>query len=57
MTREVGATSNAAVRKAMENAEASIKMPLPFFARLKFLFSSRLATEYIAQFDKTVTVK
>lgn len=37
-------------------SEASIKMPLPFFARLKFLFSSKLATEYISQFDKTVTV-
>lgn len=37
-------------------AEASIKLPLPFFSRLKFLFSSRLATEYVALFDKTVTV-
>lgn len=37
-------------------AEASIKIPLPFFSRLKFLFSSKIASEYIAQFDKTVTV-
>lgn len=37
-------------------AEASIKIHLPFFSRLKFLFSSKIASEYIAQFDKTVTV-
>lgn len=37
-------------------AEAQIKIPIPFLARLRFLFSSKLATEYIYQFDKTVTV-
>ncbi len=37
-------------------AEAKIKIPLPFFSRLGFLFSSKLSTEYIAQFDKTITV-
>ena len=37
-------------------AEASIKIPLPFFSRLKFLFSSKLESKYVAQFDKTVTV-
>lgn len=37
-------------------AEANIKIALPFFARLKFLFSSKMSAEYISQFDKTVTV-
>lgn len=37
-------------------AETDIKIPLPFFSRVRFLFSSKLSTEYIAQFDKTITV-
>lgn len=38
------------------SAETKIKLSLPFFARLSFLFSGKLSNEYIAQFDKTVTV-
>ena len=37
-------------------AEAEVKLSLPFFARLKFLFSSKMSAEYVSQFDKTVTV-
>ena len=37
-------------------AEVKIKLSLPFFVRLGFLFSSKISAEYITQFDKTVTV-
>lgn len=37
-------------------SEASIKVKIPFLSRLKFLFSSKFATEYISQFDKTITI-
>lgn len=37
-------------------AEANIKLPLPFLSRLKFLFSSKISAEYISRIDETVTV-
>ena len=37
-------------------AEADIKLPLPFLSRLRFLFSSKISAEYISRIDETVTV-
>lgn len=37
-------------------AEADIKIPLPFLSRVRFLFSSKIAAEYISRIDETVTV-
>lgn len=37
-------------------AEADIKLPLPFLSRLRFLFSSKISAEYISKIDETVTV-
>ena len=54
ITNEIN--NNSMQLKSIIEAQAEIKMPLPFFARLKFLFFSRMSAEYISQFDKTVTV-
>lgn len=37
-------------------AEADIKLTLPFLSRLRFLFSSKISAEYISRIDETVTV-
>lgn len=37
-------------------AEADIKLPLPFLSRLRFLFSSKISAGYISRIDETVTV-
>lgn len=37
-------------------SEASIKIPLPFFSRVKFLISSKISAEYISKIDKMVTI-
>lgn len=37
-------------------AEADIKLPLPFLSRVRFLFSSKISAEYISRIDETVTV-
>lgn len=37
-------------------AEADIKIPLPFLSRVRFLFSSKIAAAYISRIDETVTV-
>ena len=37
-------------------SETEIKMSLPFWARVKFLFSCKIAAHYISMIDKTVTV-
>lgn len=37
-------------------AEADIKIPLPFLSRVRFLFSSKISAEYISRIDETVTV-
>lgn len=37
-------------------AEADIKLPLPFLSRLRFLFSSKISADYISRIDETVTV-
>ena len=37
-------------------AEADIKLSLPFLSRLRFLFSSKISAEYISRIDETVTV-
>ena len=36
--------------------ETKIRISLPFFARLKFLLTSKMSAGFISQFDKTVTV-
>ncbi len=37
-------------------AETEIKISLPFWARAKFFFSSKIAAQYISKIDNTVTV-
>ena len=34
-------------------AEADIKLPLPFLSRLRFLFSSKISADYTEAFTKT----
>ena len=48
-------SSSVATRSNIE-AEADIKLPLPFLSRLRFLFSSKISAEYISKIDETVTV-
>ncbi len=37
-------------------SDAKIKMQIPFFARLGFLFSSKITTNWFGQLNKTITV-
>ena len=37
-------------------AEADIKLPLPFLSRVRFLFLSKISAEYISRIDETITV-
>ena len=48
-------SSSVAIGSNIE-AEADIKLPLPFLSRLRFLFSSKISAEYISRIDETVTV-
>lgn len=48
-------SSSVAIGSNIE-AEAYIKLPLPFLSRLRFLFSSKISAEYISRIDETVTV-
>ena len=48
-------SSSVAIESNIE-AEADIKLPLPFLSRLRFLFSSKISAEYISRIDETVTV-
>ena len=48
-------SASVAIRSNIE-AEADIKLPLPFLSRLRFLFSSKISAEYISRIDETVTV-
>lgn len=38
------------------SAEVKFKLQIPFWARLKFLFSSNLSAQYKSQFDSTTTI-
>ena len=38
------------------SAEVKLKFQIPFWARLSFLFSSKLSTQYVSQFDSTTTI-
>ena len=48
-------SSSVAIGSNIE-AEADIKLPLPFLSRLRFLFSNKISAEYISKIDETVTV-
>ena len=53
----INASNNGSIKfDSAANLEANFKIVLPFAAKLKFLFTGRIATEYMSQFDKTVTV-
>ena len=38
-------------------AEADIKLTLPFLSRLRFLFSSKISAEYISRIDEMIDRK
>ncbi|WP_166083328.1 DUF6414 family protein [Erysipelothrix anatis] len=55
--KTVQTNTSSSIKSAGEvSVEAKVKLAVPFFDRLSFLFSGKLSTSFIKQLDKTTTV-
>lgn len=54
--KEIKGTSSSLKTDSEVSVEANIKLSIPFFNRLSFLFSSKLSASYLIQKDKSVTI-